>query len=354
MAKPRRKPKPRGFRHRRLKVEGVPTGIEQLWLVISFTKQRVLRNCALQFHFQYVEHLKKPQAVILTVGSALHYMGKQFFMVNYKTPASFAGAWSHFWMGVVRGKWGPGARQEDPVAIDWEYEKEPYVWKAKGQKILKEFFERHADHRGTHIGRANEIGFLVPWRNFFLKGKIDRIDEYDVYVEIIDYKMGAFLPLMLALTGSNQVIFYKLGYEHDLFRSFNHKPLSAIRVENLFTGNVQTFETRGPEEEEVFYQGLREDAWYLQSIYGRPQSIEDPIVQTNRFPTDRQGRYVLWPRLPRDKGHCQYCPFHQECVDFERQYRQLRTAPNGRQLWANAKHLRLAPSLARQPSLFDL
>ena len=354
MAKPRRKPKRRGFRHRRLKVEGVPTGIERLWLVWSFSKKRLLEECPLHWHFHYVEHRPATQAPILAVGAALHYMAKLFFLYRYQTVESFTNTWAHFWMGVCNGDWGPGSRSEKPVTIDWKFDTEKWVWLATGKKILKGFYARHAAHRGTRIGRANEIEFMIPWRNFFLQGKIDRVDEYDVHVEIVDYKMGVYPPYMLEIHGSSQASFYQLGYEYDLFRSFDHKPLTDIRLENLFSGQYQTFDIRGAVEEDNFYQSLRENAWYLQCVYGQPHPLEKPDIQTNRFPTDREGRYVLWPKLPRDTGHCHSCRYQTACVQFEQKCRQSQTAPNGRQLWINAKHLRLAPSLARQPSLFDL
>lgn len=354
MAKLRRRTKSKKFRIRHVPHQFPRMlGISKLWTEWSYTKMCLLRSCSLQWHFRYVERRSAPKWTLLVAGAALHAMGQSFFRVRYQSAESFIKAWRFHWLNMADGNWGPNGRFDPPIEIAWEYPAERFVWLNKGVKVLKAFYDRHADHRGTGIGRATEVGFRFPWRNFVLNGKIDRIDEFEDHVEIIDYKLGGHKPYQLSEFGSDQATIYRLGYEHDLFPSFGGKPLTKIRVESLNSGEIQDFETRSEAAENRLHEIIGTNAWYVQSLYGRPDIRAKPKIEVQPFPTKANGEYILWPKLPRDYGHCGPCPFHQPCLDFEAHYRRLHQAPDPMAIHQEWKFSRWRAEMPTQLIMLD-
>lgn len=309
-----------------------PTPPHLAW---SYSKYRSLSECPLKFYFEYVLRWKRPQVPILTVGSALHYMACRFFRTNYKSADSFCGAWAHFWLSVCDGKHGPSGFRDLPVRVNWKFEKEQYYWLNRGREVLTSFFERHASDRGTGMARMAERRFRIPnWRGLTLTGVLDRIDEYDDHVEVVDYKMGIYPPYMLSVRGSYQPTFYQLAYDILLAKYFQGKPLTSVRIENLFTGASQQFDIRAAEDIDDLYRALLDASVYVQAITNGRMPPDAYLPRVRRFPVDAEGRYVLWPHLPRDPGHCNTCPFTTECEQWEAEHRQDDLFSAANRLWS--------------------
>lgn len=294
----------------------------QAWETWSYSKLRAYHECALKFLFQYVYRLAAPQAPILTVGSALHYLVFRFFRTRYQSAETFCSAWKHFWIEVAEGRCGPNGYRSPAVQIAWKSDKERYYWLQEGVKILTRFFERHADHRGTGIARLAEARFsMLRWRGFFLNGTIDRLDEHSDHAELVDYKMGVYPPYMLHVKGSHQATFYQVAYEDRFHSRVGSKPLTNLRIENLFTGANQEFELSGGEEFEDLYLDLVEASTNVRAAQTgeRPPAVLSRRIQ--RFPTDADGQPVFWPRLPRDPGHCSTCSYVPQCIAWVAEHR---------------------------------
>lgn len=57
-----------------------------------------------------------------------------------------------------------------------------------GKVILEEFYDRHAEENFNVVSK--EMSFSYVLGSFYVNGYIDRIDEFESRVEIIDYKTG--------------------------------------------------------------------------------------------------------------------------------------------------------------------
>lgn len=57
-----------------------------------------------------------------------------------------------------------------------------------GKVILEEFYDRHSEEDFKVVSK--EMSFSYVLGSFYVNGYIDRIDEFDSRVEIIDYKTG--------------------------------------------------------------------------------------------------------------------------------------------------------------------
>ncbi|MEK7636919.1 MAG: PD-(D/E)XK nuclease family protein [Patescibacteria group bacterium] len=318
----------------------------------SYSSFRAILECTLKYHFQHVEKRPAPQPPIFVVGSALHYMTYRFFRVMYKTAESFCGAWAHFFRNVAEGEHGPGGFRDRPVQIAWKFDKEQWYWNSRGKEVLTKFFERHKHHRRTGMAAAAEVRFrLSDWRGLSLSGVIDRIDDHGDHVAIVDYKMGLYPPYMLGVKGSYQATFYQLAYEHLLFRRFGGKPLTAMTIENLFTGASQEFNLRSGEDIDEFYADLIQASNYLRSIYSDwtpPPSLQ---TQIHRFPVDTNGRFRLWPRLPRDPGHCSTCSYVDACIAWVDQHRSENQLPDAVRWWQDRRRQLRAQAMPNQEEL---
>jgi hypothetical protein len=298
---------------------------ENLWLRWSYSKLDTLTTCPLQFWFKYVLKRPYPASVIQTVGSALHFMAKQFYAVRYKTPDSFANAWSGFWMGVVKGEHGPEGfnDRKDIKPIAWSSDGEQWYWWNKGKELLKKFFDRNADKRGTGIGVRREQEFATPWYGFILNGKIDRLDVVNDGVVIVDYKMGNLSEYMLDET--IQGTKYQIGYEETMRtkRPFNGRPLIAMHIESLLTGKISVMPLRGKFEFARLHQMLREASAYVRGVlFGEEPSAD---LEFRYFNREHMAQRTFVPRLPRGK-HCEYCNFVRDCQAWERRTDQPTTA----------------------------
>ncbi len=288
---------------------------ENLWLRWSYSKLDTLVTCPMQFWFKYVLKRPYPHSAIQTVGTALHFMAKQFFTVRYKSADSFANTWKGFWVGVIKGEHGPQGFKDDPVTVAWAFDAEPWYWLTAGEKVVREFFERNEDRRGTGIGTLREKRFDVQWYGFDLNGIFDRLDIVGDSAVILDYKMGKLAEYMLDETIQGTI--YQIGYEEKLRmkRPFNGRPLAAMQIENLFTGKVSTMPLRGKYEFAKLHHLIREASAYVRGIlFGDAPPVDLDFRYFNR---EHMAQRTFLPRLPRGK-HCEYCNFVRDCQAWER------------------------------------
>lgn len=285
-----------------------------LW---SYSKLRSLFECPPNFWRTYILKKPPPQAVILVVGSSLHFLVKQFFAVHYKSADSFVASWRHFWLGVADGKHGPEGFRGPPVQIAWNsFKAQKFYWLHEGGKVLRGFYERNDKRRGIWVGQMRERMFRTPsWHGFNLNGVIDRIDVVPIRrrgghcgplgVRIIDYKMGKTDP------DSYQPAIYAIGFNLVLRRKFfGGLPLLSIATENLFTGKRLQLEIRTGRQLERLHADMVEGTAYIRSLKtGQP--VADLLQpQIKRLPTDASGRPVL---AHIGSTLCKYCPTPGQC-----------------------------------------
>lgn len=68
---------------------------------LSASKIYLWRHCPMAFFQRYIVHEKIPEHIRLTFGKSIHYYLDMFYDKNFKSPDSFANAWSWYWRGNV-------------------------------------------------------------------------------------------------------------------------------------------------------------------------------------------------------------------------------------------------------------
>ena len=200
---------------------------EKLVLPKNFSYSQIIafRKCPLQYKFAYI--LKIPVR-----GKGTFSFGKSIHLTIEKFSNLFLERQNKYQKNLFGGK-----KVKDKKIISFEellkiykkewiddwYEdktqKERYL--KEGKKILKLFYEdffknppRIANLNGKN---AVEIGFKLELEGNILSGKIDRIDQLEDGVRIIDYKTGENVPKKIDWEKKMQLLIYQIAAE-DFFR----------------------------------------------------------------------------------------------------------------------------------------
>ncbi len=160
----------------------------------SFTQLRAFETCPLQYKFGHLLSIPRISSPQFTFGKVMHETLRQFFHLHQER-------------GVVSDTTffsASGTKKENTVRATieelmnvynsaWKSEgyrdkKEEEAYKKNGEKILKEFFEivKNNPPRVRHL----EMPFTLKIDDEIIKGQIDRVDEIEGGLEIIDYKTG--------------------------------------------------------------------------------------------------------------------------------------------------------------------
>ena len=145
---------------------------------LSFSKLDRYESCPYAYRFRYVERVPVPFTPRLAVGAIVHAVLRSFF---------------------ERLRDGVSAGRGDLIKLYQDYweaaprlspEAQPQIWE-RGQELLHGFWEANRHDWGRPV--LLEARFrtrLAPSDAHVVEGVIDRVDEIDGGVEIIDYKSG--------------------------------------------------------------------------------------------------------------------------------------------------------------------
>ncbi len=82
-----------------------------------------------------------------------------------------------------------------------------------GKNILLEFYDRHSEEKFSVKEKEMHFSFVIG--SFYVNGFIDRIDEYENRVEIIDYKTGKWEVAQNAIKNNLQLGIYALAAKNE-------------------------------------------------------------------------------------------------------------------------------------------
>lgn len=123
-------------------------------------------------------------------------------------------------------------------------------YKARGEAIMKEFYQRFAAQPATP--KYLEKGFTLKVQDVLVKGRIDRIDSVDGGVEIIDYKTGT-PKTKLEWDDRRQLVLYAIAAEESFVPALVVKKLTFYYLE---TNTSVSFEPTEKEKEKLKAQIL--------------------------------------------------------------------------------------------------
>lgn len=169
-------------------------------MYVSYNMLSIYGDCPRKYKFQYVDGLAKlyrQEKPYLSFGESLHKALEEFFKnpdAKSRTKENLLGILSRVWVKK-------GFSSED--------EEKQYLRDA--ERLLGIFFDTQ-DVKVKPF-RVEEF-FRVPMKDFFLTGRMDRIDILPGTknkLEIIDYKTGKYMPTQEAFDKDLQMSLYALG-----------------------------------------------------------------------------------------------------------------------------------------------
>ena len=138
---------------------------------------------------------------------------------------------------------------------DWyNSEEQRKEYKEKGNQILKNFYEDFIKNSPQVIGVEQNFAFKLD--EYWIKGKIDRIDVLDGGLELIDYKTGnPKKDGKLTAGDKEQLLIYQLASQS--LNSLFQKPVKFLTYYYLENGEKVSFSAK-PEELEKMREKLIE------------------------------------------------------------------------------------------------
>jgi DNA helicase-2/ATP-dependent DNA helicase PcrA len=183
----------------------------------SYSQLTAFEKCPKQYKYNFILHLPvfgKPQ---LSFGQTMHLTLQRFF-----TLMTEGGSQSSLFQDQCRDRTMSclGATEKELLKIyeeswvDFWYKdkKEKEEYREKGKKILKEFYEKLKKEKPKPISLESGFNFKISdSKNIYsVKGKIDRVDEVDNGIEIIDYKTGK-AKTKLKTEDKEQLLIYQIA-----------------------------------------------------------------------------------------------------------------------------------------------
>jgi DNA helicase-2/ATP-dependent DNA helicase PcrA len=253
----------------------------------SFSQLIAFDTCPLQYKFAFILNIPRKGRYVFSFGKSLHktlYQFSQIWRENQKTKQK-----NLFDKKTGKEKILPFEYllkiYEQCWIDEWYQNKEHQEkYKEKGKQVLKMFYEDLFNTNPKIRYLEKEFNFKIG--GYIIKGFIDRVDENNGGLEIIDYKTGQGGSKNLDLEKKQQLYIYQLAAQK-LPTAFN-KPIQQLTFYYLETG------------EKVSFLGKEEDL----------KKIEEKIIKTiNKI---KQGDFS-----PRPSRLCRFCDFFPIC-----QYRQ--------------------------------
>lgn len=285
---------------------------------LSASKITTYKGCSFAYYLKYVLHEKVPTNVRYAFGKGIHYMLEEFYKKNYKSPDSFAGYWNHYW-GILGSGGNLKGKQKLELKVNEyplkngnvlklgthiEYGEDPvgvfFGCMKLGQKILKQFYQRHIPEKDTKNKERNppieiEKGFGVKKIEPFkingvnMIGYIDRIDKDSKGRHFIaDYKTDKKTPGKDAFILHRHPQFTLYSY---VFRELFKEKEEAILYYHLRSGEV--FKTHRNEKDYDYLKRLIDD-------------VTDGIT-CDRF-------------TPFYGFHCSFCDYKVACEKYSFEY----------------------------------
>jgi DNA helicase II / ATP-dependent DNA helicase PcrA len=191
---------------------------------ISATSLNKYLRCKLTFYFETILRVPMARSASMGFGNAIHYALEQFFRdIEKSIPRSFGSA------GKLLEFYKQGLDLYRSHFTTKEYEN----YSKYGETILLEYYEKY--HTEWLLPRKYELEYNIPlaeYKGVPISGKLDRLNIYDGYVTVTDYKTGRFDTQKLKAPEDKnpeggdywrQIMFYRLLLDSDKRNDYHLK-----------------------------------------------------------------------------------------------------------------------------------
>jgi len=201
----------------------------------SFTKLIAFKNCPYQYYFSHVLQIPSMGKCQFSFGKTMHLALQKIFKLVLERKSSKQ---ANLFSEEIKDNqelvaWAEVKKIYEEVWIDEWYknEDEKQEYRKKGLKILQDFWQKYKKNwpNVAYIEKGFNLKVRSGDNNYLIKGSIDRIDEVDGELKIIDYKTGSAKEKIDA-DNKKQLFIYHLATE-TLFNQ-KIKSLSFYYLEN--------------------------------------------------------------------------------------------------------------------------
>lgn len=190
----------------------------------SFSQLNAFDSCPYHYWLEYILKIPQKGKNFFSFGSSIHNTLQQFFLlVRERADTGQQDLFGKKETDLTK----PLVSEKELLEIyeqkwidDWyDNRQEHDEYKKKGKKMLKEFYKKY--QKELTIPKFLETPFSLHIQdnkeNYTITGKIDRIDQINNGVEIIDYKTGRAKETgSLDTTDKRQLLIYQLAAEKHL------------------------------------------------------------------------------------------------------------------------------------------
>lgn len=183
-----------------LEPERPPLIDEQGRVRLSFSRIDTYRTCPRMFRYRYVDRLPGKPAPALSFGTSIHEALERFY--DRKLPEEPT---EEELVGFLYDAWdSTGFRKVDRT--------EQTRWYRQGQQVLRRYHRRVTGSYRLPV--ATEAWFELPFDDAVVVGSIDRVDDDDGVLRVVDYKTNKRVRDRDRVKRSLQLSIYALACEH--------------------------------------------------------------------------------------------------------------------------------------------
>ncbi|MDA2936132.1 UvrD-helicase domain-containing protein [Patescibacteria group bacterium AH-259-L05] len=218
----------------------------------SFSQFAAFQACPLQYKFAFILKVPRRGRYTFSFGQTIHITLRRFLQ-NWIEAGKARQTDLFSTKKQDSGKHIPSLddlyKLYNESWIDEWYESKEHQkkYKEKGKKILKMFYEDFVKSRPSVKYLEKDFNIFV--KEYPVKGKIDRVDERDDGLEIIDYKTGKGQEKQMSSRDKQQLLIYQLAAK-SLPDTFDKK-LSRLTCYYLENGKKISVEAKPEELEQI-------------------------------------------------------------------------------------------------------
>jgi len=239
-------------------------------------------DCPRRYRMQYLDRPRpqaRPQRAHTSVGIATHNVLRDFWdlPVSQRTPAGVA--------ELVRSSW---------IDVGFRDPEQSLAWRLRVRDLVTEYL-RHSDRDNQPVGIERSVSLKTD--EIAVTGRIDRLDDRDGELVVVDYKTGRQVPTDDDARTSLPLALYAVAVAR-MFR----RPCLRVELHHVPSGTVASH----VHTEESLARKVAEAESIASDLRRADADFKDVGVESTRF-------------APRTSPLCSWCDFRAHCPEGQQQ-----------------------------------
>ena len=239
-------------------------------------------DCPRRYRMQYLDRPRpqaRPQRAHTSVGIATHNVLRDFWdlPVSQRTPAGVA--------ELVRSSW---------IDVGFRDPEQSLAWRLRVRDLVTEYL-RHSDRDNQPVGIERSVSLKTD--EIAVTGRIDRLDDREGELVVVDYKTGRQVPTDDDARTSLPLALYAVAVAR-MFR----RPCLRVELHHVPSGTVASH----VHTEESLARKVAEAESIASDLRRADADFKDVGIESTRF-------------APRTSPLCSWCDFRAHCPEGQQQ-----------------------------------